>query len=146
MRITQEADYALRITSVLAGSEQPVGAPQIADSVHIPARFAMKILRKLLLFGMVSATRGAAGGYVLQVNPYELSVRQVIEAIDGPIEVQKCLNSEHVCSHNPQKSCCRFHNMFKSLNDLIIQRLDGVSIGEIANSEIPLETIIEKIK
>lgn len=146
MRITQEADYALRITSVLATSKAPIGAPQIAEAVSIPPRFAMKILRKLSLLGIATATRGVTGGYSLQVDPYKLSIRQVIEAIDGPIEVQKCLNEEYACSRNPQKSGCRYHNMFNALNEAITQRLGSVSIGEMANDEIPLEMIIEKVK
>lgn len=144
MRITQEADYALRITSLLAASDVPIGAPQIAESVCIPPRFAMKILRKLSLLGVVRATRGVSGGYSLYAKPAELSVRRVIEAIDGPIEVQKCLNSEHICTRNPNKSCCRFHKMFKALNNKITQSLDAITIGEMVDTEIPIEKLIEK--
>lgn len=146
MRITQEADYALRITSVLALSDVPVGAPQVAETVHTPARFAMKILRKLALKGIVTATRGVSGGYTLAIPPNELSLKQVIEAIDGEILIRHCLCDEHICSHNADKSVCRFHNVFSQLNSRITQSLEGLTIGEMADTRIPLETLLNKIK
>lgn len=145
MRITQEADYAMRITTLLAERATPVGAPQIAAAVRIPPRFAMKILRKLSLQGIVRATRGVSGGYSLLIAPDELSVRRVIEAIDGVIEMQKCLNVRHACTFNPNKSRCRYHKLFRALNDRITQSLENVTVGEMADPAVPIETILKKI-
>ncbi len=146
MRITQEADYALRITNLLAEGASPVGAPQIAAEVHIPHRFAMKILRKLTLDGILKATRGASGGYSLLASPKEISIRRVIEAIDGPIEVQKCLGSDHVCTRSPDKDACRYHRVFMALNEQIVQSLESISVAEMADTSIPIDYIINKMQ
>lgn len=146
MKITQEADYALRITSVLAMSEKPIGAPTVADRVAVPQRFAMKILRKLSLKGIVKSTRGVAGGYSLSTAAEELSLKRVIEAIDGRIAIRHCLCEEHVCTNSSDKSKCRFHNAFAYLNNLITERLDRLSIADMINPELSTEQIIEKLK
>ena len=108
MRITQEADYALRMVSLLAKSgavfsygtvQGTLFAPAMAENVAVPMGFANKILRKLSLAGIVKAMRGITGGYYLLRDPKTLTIREVIEVIDGPIEIDRKstrLNSSHV--------------------------------------------------
>ncbi len=146
MKITQEADYALRITSVLAQSTKPTGAPAIAEAVAVPHRFAMKILRKLALKGIVKSTRGVAGGYSLTMAAEELSLKTVIEAIDGEINIRHCLCDNHTCANSPNKSECRFHNVFAHINSLITTRLKALSIADMTNPEVSTEQLIEKLK
>ena len=94
MRITQEADYALRMVSLLAKSgavfsygavQGTLFAPAMAETVKVPMGFANKILRKLSLAGVVKAMRGITGGYYLLRDPAGLTVKEVIETIDGQI-------------------------------------------------------------
>ena len=146
MKITQEADYALRITSLLAQSTKPVGAPAIAEAVAVPQRFAMKILRKLALKGLVKSTRGMAGGYSLSAASEDISLKTVIEAIDGEIAIRHCLCDEYVCANSPDKSKCRFHNVFAYINSLITIRLGALSIADMTNEAISTEQLIEKLK
>lgn len=146
MRITQEADYALRITALLAASNIPLGAPHIAAEVHIPPRFAMKILRKLSLSGIVSAARGVNGGYWLSVSPSALTVKQVIEAIDGSIAIRHCLDNDYVCSHNEDKSLCKFHNVFAYINALVGEKLDRLTLSDMSDADVSVKMLINKIK
>ncbi len=146
MRITQEADYALRIVSLLAGGDIPVGAPQVAEAVGVPSRFAMKILRKLSLGGVVRSTRGVAGGYSLALPPEDISIRRIIETIDGEIAIRHCLLSDHVCSRNADKGACRFHHVFAELNGIIGERLSRLSIGDMVNERIPINELVNKLK
>ena len=146
MRITQEADYALRIVSLLAGSETPVGAPQVAEAVGVPSRFAMKILRKLSLGGVVKSTRGVSGGYRLALPPEEISLRSVIETIDGEIAIRHCLLADHICSRNADKGACRFHHVFAELNGMITERLSRLSIGDMVNDNIPINELVKILK
>ena len=146
MKITQEADYALRMVCLLADAAKtkalPVGAPAMAEAVAIPQGFAMKILRKLSLAGIVKSSRGVSGGYALDKDPNLLTVRRVIEVIDGPIEISKCLSDSHQCLNNPNKDCCRFHHVFDSLNQMLIRRLDRLTIGMMTDKEIPLSELL----
>lgn len=146
MRITQEADYALRTAALLAQSPLPVGAPRIATTVSIPPRFAMKILRKLSLGGIVRATRGVTGGYSLALKAEEIRLRQVIEAIDGPIAIRHCLCGDYICDNSPNKGDCRFHRVFAALNGMITERLDRLTVADMINSALPVEELINIIK
>ena len=150
MKITQEADYALRMVCLLAEQaniqDVPLGAPAMAEAVVIPQGFAMKILRKLSLSGLVKSSRGIAGGYRLAVDANTLTVRAVIEVIDGPIEISKCLSDTHQCLNNPTKSCCRFHHVFGSLNDMLTERLSRLTIAMMVDRELPLDRLLEVVR
>lgn len=150
MKITQEADYALRMVCLLTEqshiSDAPLGAPAMAEAVAIPQGFATKILRKLSQAGVVASSRGIMGGYRLAIDPSTLTIKQVIEVIDGPIEISKCLSQTHQCLNNPNKNCCRFHHVFGSLNDILKERLDRLTIAMMADGNIPLEALLEAIQ
>lgn len=150
MRITQEADYALRMMCLLtergATEAQPLGAPVMAEKVAIPPRFATKILRKLSLAGLVKSSRGVTGGYSLTADPARLTIRQVIEVIDGPIEISKCLSDDHACQNNPNKDCCRFHHVFGGLNDMLTQRLDRLTIGMMVDYSRTVKDLLDLIQ
>lgn len=144
MRITQEADYALRIVSVLA-QKGLVRAPDMAESVKVPQRFAMKILRKLASEGIVCSVRGASGGYKLLKNANELTIACIIEAVDGEIAISKCLSPCHDCMNNPDKSKCRYHNVFRSINSMIKDRLSRLTVDMMVNADVPLDELLKII-
>ena len=92
MRITHEADYAVRIAYVLASENKMLPARDISEKSGVTLRFALKILRKLASDGIVVSYKGASGGYELAIDPDELSLGQLIECIDGPLEINHCLS------------------------------------------------------
>lgn len=155
MRITQEADYALRMVSLLAQSGAVITdetvtntlcAPAMAEAVAVPVGFATKILRKLSLAGVVKSMRGITGGYYLLRDPRGLTVKEVIETIDGPIEISKCLSETCECLNNPNKDCCRFHNVFGVLNQMLTERLDRLTIAMMVDADLPICDLLETIK
>ena len=109
MKITQEADYALRMMCLLAketaAGNVPAGAANLAEAVAVPTRFGLKILHKLSEAKLVKTSRGATGGYSLNQDPTTVTVRRVIEAIDGPIDINRCMSESHACLNNPNKDC-----------------------------------------
>ena len=141
MRITQEADYALRMCSALAQSDAPMGAPKLSQMLSIPTASTSKVLRKLMLSGIVKSTRGANGGFSLEKSPDTITLRQVIEAVDGKIAIRHCLEECHICNFQSNKNECRFHCVFEQLNSLIQSRLDSLSIGDMVNLKIPVEEL-----
>lgn len=155
MRITQEADYALRMVSLLAKSgavfsygavQGTLFAPTMAETVKVPMGFANKILRKLSLAGVVKAMRGITGGYYLLRDPAGLTLKEVIETIDGPIEISKCLSENCECLNNPNKDCCRFHNVFGVLNQMLVERLDRLTIAMMVNADLSMSDLLETVK
>lgn len=136
MRITQEVDYAFRICAHLANKEgEVVGAPDIAKAECIPERFTLRILRKLNLAGITDAKRGAYGGYYLKKSKYDINLYDIIVAVDGPIEVNRCLREdEQHCSKNSpdQVSRCRFHNKLAYIQGTIINMFKQTLLAEFA--------------
>lgn len=146
MKITQEADYAIRICCLLFSCNGVTDAATLAHSVAVPQRFALKILRKLSLCKIVKSYKGATGGYMLAIDPSELTIRRIIESIDGEIHISKCLSDNHCCANNPNKEVCRMHNVFCYLNQMLVERLDRLTVAEVADGTLPVACLLEKVK
>ncbi len=137
MRITQEADYALRIVCILAKDNKILDAKTIADASGVTPRFALKILHKLGVENMVRSYKGANGGYELALSADSISVKNIIELIDGPIEISKCMDSEHFCSRQGlDKSGCVMHHIFSEISASLANMLDGVRISDVIDANV----------
>lgn len=137
MRITQEADYALRIVCILAKDNKILDAKTIADASGVTPRFALKILHKLGVENMVRSYKGANGGYELALSADSISVKNIIELIDGPIEISKCMDSEHFCSRQGlDKSGCVMHHIFSEISASLAKMLDGVRISDVIDANV----------
>lgn len=125
MRITQESDYALRIVYFLAHTdEMKVGASIIAANQEIPLRFALKILRKLNAAGITKAYRGVNGGYTLVKEPGEISYKDVIEAVEGDIYINRCLAEDGQCNRNAMDHC-KVHKKLLKVQKVLNEQLSS---------------------
>ena len=129
MRITLEADYAIRIVDCLAASDKKCCAKALSDCTNVSLRFALKILRKLCLAGFVCSSKGVQGGYELKLKPEEISLKDVIEAIDGPIAVSRC-QIDHTCSRVGNPDQCVFHSIFSELSEFVSIKLASVTFAK----------------
>jgi len=146
MGITQEADYALRIVYQLAKDGGQLDAGTIAGNAGVTDRFTVKILRKLVQSGMVRSQKGAAGGYRLAVPPDEINIRQVIEAIDGPLAISKCLDADYTCTRmGDEKSCCAFHCIFARLNDALAKQMETVTLDRVIGEDADITQILSNL-
>lgn len=93
MQITRQADYAVRAVLYLSklGSDQRAATSQIAQEQSIPPSFLAKIVSQLSVAGILQTSRGARGGVSLARTPEEISLLEVVEAIDGPILLNECV-------------------------------------------------------
>lgn len=130
MKITQEADYAVRIAYCLAKNGK-TDAKSISEEAVIPARFTLKILRKMMEGGIVESIMGAGGGYRLSREPDSINLRRVIEIIDGPITFNRCIGDEYECSRVNCKNSCPFHLIFTLVNEAITERLDKITLASV---------------
>lgn len=146
MRITQEADYALRIIYLLACENRVIDSKTVAEATGVPERFTVKILRKLNLSGLICSYKGSSGGYKLDAKPSEITMKRVVETIDGPLEISRCLDSAYECTHTREgKKCCVFHLVFDKLNRSIAEKLDSVTIDDVINENVAVEDILKNI-
>ncbi len=88
MKLSRTVSYALQATLQLAngGSERPTPCSRLASDGQMPERFLLQILRNLVAHGILESTRGVDGGYSLARKPGQISLLDVIEAIDGPMQ------------------------------------------------------------
>ena len=133
MRITLESDYALRIVSALSETNDVVDANTIADKTSVSLRFALKILHKLVQGDLVSSYKGARGGYKLKVSPDKITLKTVIELIDGPIAIVRCLESSETCSMNSDKTSCIYHHIFDKISLELAAKLQSITISDVLN-------------
>ncbi|WP_071027646.1 RrF2 family transcriptional regulator [Peptoniphilus raoultii] len=131
MRITQETDYAFRIVSFLAKHEfEIIGAPIIAKEEGVSERFTLRILRKLNLAGITYALRGVKGGYSLKKPKEEITLYDIIVAVDGPIIINKCLENGPYCSKHTKDGMkhCKFHVKLNKIQSSIINMFESETI------------------
>ena len=100
MQITRQADYAVRAMIYLTqlGDERRASTSQIAQEKRIPPSFLAKIVSQLSVAGLLQTSRGARGGVSLAKSPNEISLLDVVEAIDGPILLNECVADHSACS------------------------------------------------
>ncbi len=150
MKITQEADYALRmmyrLAEATASGNPVVGAATLADSAAVPTRFGLKILHKLSIAGLVKTSRGVAGGYSLDQDPAALTLRRIIEAVDGPIALNRCLCDSYDCLNNPDKSVCRLHHIFETLNAQVVDRLDRLTLSMLTDDHKGIGDLLAELQ
>lgn len=145
MRVTQEADYAIRICSVLDGLGEKTGAAAIAERACITPKIALKILRKLGRAGYVKSYKGVHGGYELARNGDSIKIIDIIELIDGPVRISKCLDCSHDCSRNPCKTDCKMHVAFGLINKKLIEGLGNITVKMLHDENVSGADIAEII-
>ena len=146
MRVTQEADYAIRICLILDSLGEKTGASTIADIACITPKIALKVLRKLNTAGYVRSYKGVEGGYELTRSGDEINVLEIIELIDGPVRISKCLECDHECSRNPCKLDCKMHIAFDAINDKLIENLGSITVRMLHDKSVSHADIADIIK
>lgn len=140
MQITRQADYALRAMLYLAQLEpnQRAATSQIAEDQHIPPSFLAKIISQLSIAGLIHTSRGARGGVSLARNPEEISILEVVEAIDGPISLNECTESPSAC---PFGEDCPLRSLWCDTQAELVKRLKKTSFAQFMHQpETELQT------
>jgi Rrf2 family iron-sulfur cluster assembly transcriptional regulator len=122
MQITRQADYAIRAVRYLAkqGSTQRVATSIVAREMKIPASFLAKIISQLSIAGLLHTSRGAHGGVSLAREPKDISVLDVVEAIDGPILLNECVGDTKSCVFEDE---CLVHPIWIEVQESLVNRL-----------------------
>lgn len=135
LRITHEADYAIRVTYCLALAGGKKCAKDIAEEAGVTLRFALKILRKLTHSGITRSYKGVSGGYELNRDPSEISLGEIIECIDGPIAINHCLANEFQCTRVGNRIECDFHRVFGEINRSLRDQLFSITMDRFLPSQ-----------
>lgn len=130
MLMTQEADNAVRIVHCLATQNKRCDANTIAEQTGVSLRFSLKILHKLVGSGIVKSFKGQNGGYELARDPSQITLNDVIETVDGPCVLNKCLRDGHECSMDDAESC-GFRAVFAKVSATVKQMLSDVTFDKL---------------
>ena len=130
MHINLESDYAVRIVQYLAQSNERRDAQSIAYSTCVSLRFTLKIMRKLVAADIVQSFKGAHGGYTLSRPASSITLRQVIEAVEGPYRFSRCVDNGYACNCS-SVTACPFHSVFDDITQMVIQKLDEATFDSL---------------
>jgi Rrf2 family protein len=135
VRTTAKADYAVRAAVELAAAaDGPVKAERIAAAQEIPVNFLENILAELKRAGIVDSRRGAAGGYLLARPAAEISLADVIRAVEGPLANVRGMSPEALAYEG---SAARLRDVWVALLASVRSVLEQVSIADVAHGELP---------
>jgi Rrf2 family protein len=140
--ISQKAKYAFKALAHLAavGPGTSVQIEEIARKSAVPRKFLEHILLDLKRKGVVASRRGRAGGYLLIKHPSEITIGQILRAIDGPIAPLPCISrtAYRRCSDCSDETTCVVRKLFADTYAATLLLLDGTTLAEaVANRPAP---------
>jgi len=133
MQITRAADYAVRVMVHLASRPEgeKLRLAALVQATGVRESFLSKVLQRLVHTGMVSSHRGTGGGFCLKELPDQTRLLEVIEAIEGPLELNVCLGRGQGCD---REGWCGTHSVWQQARDALADVLRNVTIAELARA------------
>ena len=128
MQITRQADYAIRAILYLSqlGPDEKASTSQIAEEKDIPLSFLAKIIAQLSVAGLLQTMRGARGGVTLARPAKDINLLEVVEAIDGPIQINECVNDSYQCSQHG----CPMRGIWQDTQADLVNRLKNSTFDQ----------------
>ncbi|MGY0505330.1 SUF system Fe-S cluster assembly regulator [Luteimonas sp. e5] len=134
LRVTKLTDYATVLMSVLAATPQAVlSAAELAERAGIEPPTAAKVLKPLAQAGLVEGIRGAHGGYRLAHDPREISLADIVEAMEGPLAMTECSTDHGQCEI---EDSCGIRGNWRHINTVIADALSAVSLHAMLHGDI----------
>ena len=135
MKLSQSVTYAVHAALRLAESAQtaPVSCGRLAQSGHMPERFLLQILRDMAKQGILQSTRGGGGGFMLDRDPSDVSLLEVIEAVDGPITSGIPMGVGF-----PEQPAGMLQQTLQKITDTTRQQLAAVKLSQLLNGSADL--------
>jgi FeS assembly SUF system regulator len=135
IRITKQTDYGIvLLTQMALAPQRQFNAPELAAEASLPLPMVSKILKQLVREGLLTSHRGVKGGYSLARPSDEISVAELIAALEGPIALTECISVEGDCSHEP---VCKVRSNWQRINGAVRSALEGISLSEMARPHAP---------
>lgn len=134
MYITLESDYAVRIISCLANEGRRLDAKTIADETCVTLRFALKILRKLVAAKLVKSFKGTQGGYELNKDPADITLKDVIATVEGSYLFNRCLDGTYPCTRGASGNC-GYQRAFAEVSELVNNKLDEYTFDKFIDKK-----------
>ena len=140
LSLSRKADYALVALAGLARQESvAASARELSDTLHLPLPALRNILKRLTGHGLLISTQGPQGGYRLARRPDEITLGQLVEAIDGPVRLVRCCpapggEAEPRCQ---LEDSCRIKGAVQQVHNHLIDYLDRLTLAHIVSASLP---------
>ena len=132
MNISRASDYAIRGLVYMA--KKPAGTvcfvKDIAKNTNSPASFMSKIFQTLAKSGLVHSFIGTKGGFTFNAQPENITIKMIVEIIDGPIVLNRCVVNKSSCQNIGN---CDVHFMWLDIQKMLTKALSSYSIADFAN-------------
>lgn len=130
MSITRRCDYACRIIrAAYKNGESYVSIAEVAEQEQIPYSFARSIQHELVKAGLLRTIRGVHGGLVLNCDPSEITVYDVLSSVSGEaLSVAECTDCDYACCH---KNSCSFNAVWQAADKLLKSLYSSISLCDL---------------
>ena len=141
LQVSRKIDYGLRAMIHLSGMQpgKIASLQDLATTLHLPREFLAKILKVLAANGLVRSARGAHGGYQLARPARDISFLEVIEAVEGPVQLNVCLDHKDRCDVS---SSCTMYHVWKAGQDRMLEVYRRTTIAELASPTEPRPVVL----
>jgi Rrf2 family protein len=131
LRISRRADYAVRVMIAVAAAPEGtnVPAPHIGQQMLIPQPFLVKVVGDLKRCGLISTAVGRTGGLALARPAANVTLREIVECVEGPIILNTCLIRPGEC---PRDAICSAHPVWRRIQDALHRELAAVRLSDLA--------------
>ncbi len=134
IKISRLADYAVVILTVMGKTpDELVTAATVSDRTGLPEPTVAKVLKLLCKADLVISTRGASGGYKPAKGNDQISIVEIVTAVDGPVSLTACVEgNDNCCSY---QKCCPVKGRWDFVNDAIHKALEGLTLAAMAEMD-----------
>ena len=136
MNLSQTAEYALRAMAHLAlDNAAAVRARELAEASDIPVHYVSKLLRRLVVAGLLDSRKGHGGGFALAKEPEEISFLDVLRAVDYRIERDRCAYGRGTCDADDP---CPLHASWSRLTEAVYEWARHTTLRDVQEAGVPL--------
>ena len=141
IKLSRMADYGVVLMVQLARAPGLVTtAAELTEATALPGPTVSKLLKQLSRAGLLDSQRGTNGGYTLSLPTAEISVADIVSALDGPIALTECMTADGlVCEI---EALCPTRTNWRQINDALVDALDRVSLAEMARPVFEPRTVL----
>ncbi|OIP65842.1 MAG: Rrf2 family transcriptional regulator [Nitrospirae bacterium CG_4_9_14_3_um_filter_53_35] len=135
MKLTRAGEYGIRGMLYLAmqPKDRVTLLSDISNTQNIPESYLSKIFQILTKAGLVRSHRGFKGGYTLGLPPEEITIKDIIEGIEGPIALNRCAMEESLCSED---TGCRIQDVWKDAQNAMVGVLAGTTLANLVEKSL----------
>jgi Rrf2 family protein len=145
MRLSTRARYAMRMMVQITrhtGDGTAMSLGEVSENARISRRYLEQLVITMKNASLVRGIAGKGGGYILTRSATDITLRQIVEAAIGPINVVECVLDPEICI---ESDCCECRFVYRTINERIVRVLDELSLDDISHqsrAESPLANLI----